>query len=135
MSYNYSVQLKEESDIDFKTVLALIFPDGVVTDNGDGTFTIAVSDGGGGGITQVTSVTLSSGNWNLVSGLYEYDYANTNITADSIVDIIPENADIDTVIAAQILPKTLSSSGSVKLYARIAPSADITVTVNISTKS
>jgi hypothetical protein len=86
-------------------------------------------------VTQITSITLSSGSWSLVSGLYEYDYSNAAITANSIVDVIPDNADIAVVKAAEILPKTVSSSGSVKLYATNAPTGNIGVTMNITVKA
>ncbi|MFZ4059410.1 MAG: hypothetical protein ACOYKE_14805, partial [Ferruginibacter sp.] len=82
-------------------------------------------------VTQVTPLTLDVDNWNLADGLYEYDLANAAIQATSIVDVIPENDDIDIVIAAVILPKTLSSAGSVKLYAKYLPTDDIDVTINI----
>ncbi|HAQ19607.1 MAG TPA: hypothetical protein DCR40_10310 [Prolixibacteraceae bacterium] len=81
---------------------------------------------------EVGSITLSSGSWSLVSGLYEYDLANANITANSIVDVIPDNADISIVKAADILPKTVSSAGSVKLYSTNAPTGNIGVTINIT---
>jgi hypothetical protein len=58
--------------------------------------------------------------------------ANANITAASIVDVIPDNADIATVIAASILPRTDSAAGSVKVYAQNLPAANIGVTINIS---
>ena len=81
---------------------------------------------------QVTPVTLASVNWTLVSGLYEYDYSNANITVNTIVDVIPANASISIVRTADVLPLTVSSAGSVKLYATNAPSGDITVTINIT---
>jgi len=80
---------------------------------------------------QVTPITLSAASWTLVSGLYEYDYANANITSASIVDVIPSNSTIAIVQSAGILPSTISSTGSVKLYATNLPSADIVVTFNI----
>jgi len=80
---------------------------------------------------QVDSLTLSSGSWSLVSGLYEYDLSNANILSTSVVDVIPDNANIAIVKAAEILPKTVSSSGSVKLYATNAPTGNIGVTINI----
>ena len=82
-------------------------------------------------IVQVTGQVLSSGSWVLVSGLYEYDYANINITATSIVDVIPDNTTIDIVVAAEILPKTLATLGTVKFYSKNLPAADIDVTINI----
>ena len=82
-------------------------------------------------IEQISNLTLLSTGWTLVSGLYEYDLANSNITADSSVDIIPDNADHTTVVNADILPRTDSSAGSVKIYATYQPTADIGVTINI----
>ena len=93
------------------------------------------SAAGVGAPTQVTGITLSSGSWTLVAGLYEYDYANANITVNSIVDVIPANADIAIVKAAEVLPLTESSAGSVKLYATNAPTGDIGVTINITEKA
>jgi hypothetical protein len=80
---------------------------------------------------QIGSLTLLSASWAFISGLYEYDLTHASILATSIVDVIPDNADIDTVIAAQFLPKTVSSEGSVKLYAKNAPTGNIGVTINI----
>ena len=84
---------------------------------------------------QVTSLTLLSTGWTLVSGLYEYDLSNANITANSIVEVIPSNADIAVVIAAQILPETDSASGVVTIYSVNEPTADISVTINITEKA
>jgi len=80
---------------------------------------------------EVTSLTLVQANWTLVSGLWEYDLSNVNITATAIVDVIPDNADIAIVKAAEILPRTESSAGSVKIYSTNEPTADIGVTINI----
>ena len=93
------------------------------------------SAAGVGAPTQVTGITLSSGSWTLVAGLYEYDYANANITVNSIVDVIPANADISIVKAAEVLPLTESSAGSVKIYATNAPTGDIGVIINITEKA
>ena len=82
-------------------------------------------------VLQVTPVTLSSGGWSLVSGLYQYVYSNANILATSIVDVIPSNASIAIVKTADILPATLSASGNVTIYATNLPSANIIVTINI----
>ena len=82
-------------------------------------------------VLQVTPVTLTTGGWSLVSGLYEYTYSNANILSTSIVDIIPANASISIVKTAEILPATSSASGSVKIYSTNLPTANITVTVNI----
>lgn len=83
---------------------------------------------------QITGITITAANWSLVSGLYEYNLSNTNITANSIVEVIPANASIAIVKAAEVLPETDSSAGSVKLYATNAPTGDISVTINITEK-
>jgi len=82
---------------------------------------------------QITGLTLLSASWTLLGSLYEYDLANANITAAMVVDVIPENADIAIVKAAEILPKTVSSAGSVKLYATNAPTGNIGVTIILTT--
>jgi hypothetical protein len=81
-------------------------------------------------VTQLTK-TLTTGAWTLVTGLYEQDIADVAITASSVVDIIPDNADIATVKTAEILPRTESSSGTVKVFSTNLPGADIGVTLNI----
>jgi hypothetical protein len=82
-------------------------------------------------IIQVTPVTLLVSGWTLVSGFYEYNYANASILSTSIVDVIPSNSTIAIVQAAAFLPSTLSASGTVKLYTNNLPTADIIVTFNI----
>lgn len=84
------------------------------------------------GVAQINSLTLLSTGWSLVSGLYEYDLANANITASTLVDIIPINADIQIVIDAQVLARTTSSAGSVKIYAINEPTANIGVTITLT---
>lgn len=83
-------------------------------------------------IVQVSSLTLTVAGWSLVGGLYQQDLANANITATAIVNVIPDNAAINTVIAAGFLPRTDSASGSVRVYAQNLPTANIGVTINIS---
>lgn len=80
---------------------------------------------------QVTSQTLLAANWTLVSGLYEYDLANVNITALNFVEVIPDNATIAVTKAAELLPTNVSSVGSVKIYATNLPTGNIVVTINI----
>jgi len=82
-------------------------------------------------LTQVTSVTVLQASWSLVSGLYEYDISDANILSTSIVDVIPANADYATVVAAQLLPENVSSSGQVKIFAVNQPTVDFDVTLNI----
>ena len=82
-------------------------------------------------VLQVTPVTLTSGGWTLVSGYYTYIYSNAAITSSSIVDVIPATSTISIVRAADILPSTLSASGTVTMYATNLPTANIVVTFNI----
>jgi hypothetical protein len=82
-------------------------------------------------VTQVTGKTVATGAWSLVSGVYEASISDAAILSTSIVDIIPNNADASTIRTAGLLPRTDSSSGSVKIYATSAPTATITVTLNI----
>lgn len=80
---------------------------------------------------QVTAQTLLAANWVLSGGIYQYDLANANITALSIVDVIPNNASIATTQAAELLPSTLSSAGSVRIYSTYLATGSIVVTLNI----
>lgn len=82
-------------------------------------------------VLQVTPVTLTIVGWTFASGLYEYTYSNPSILSTSIVDVIPANVSITVVKAADIMPSTLSSTGSVKLYATNLPTTNIIVTINI----
>jgi len=80
---------------------------------------------------QITGVSLATSGWTLVGSFYEYDYANAEITASKIVDVIPDKSTIDIVKAAEVLPETLSGAGTVKFYSKNLPTANILVTINI----
>lgn len=82
-------------------------------------------------IQQITPVTLLTSGWTLVSDLYEYNYSNVNITANTIVDAIPDNSTIEIVKTAEILPQTNSLNGSVKFFSKNLPTSNIIVTLNI----
>jgi hypothetical protein len=45
--------------------------------------------------------------------------------------VIPDNSTIDLVIAAEFLPKTISASGSVDVFAKNEPTDDISVILSI----
>lgn len=75
--------------------------------------------------------TLTTGAWTLVSGLYEQDVSDASITAASVVDVIPDNANAAIVKAAEFMARTDSSAGSVKVYCTNLPSGNIGVTLNI----
>ena len=70
-------------------------------------------------------------NWTLVSGKYEAVISNSGILANSFVDVIPSNDNVDIVRNAQIYPSVLISEGSVKVYSKFLPSGTISVTVNV----
>jgi hypothetical protein len=81
--------------------------------------------------TQITGITILETGWNLVGSFFEYELSNANITSTSIVEAIPDNSAIDIVRDAELLPRTDSSSGSVKFYSVNEPSGDFTITINI----
>ena len=78
-----------------------------------------------------TTDTLTVAGWVLVGSFYEQTLFNANITANSIVNVIPNNADYQTIVNAQLLPSNDSAAGSVKLYANNLPTTNIGVTLII----
>lgn len=82
-------------------------------------------------VTQVTGKTVATGAWSLVSGIYEASISDSAILSTSIVDVIPDNGSASTIVDAKMLPRTDSSTGSVKIYSTDLPAATITVTLNI----
>lgn len=81
--------------------------------------------------TTIENITLLAINWALVAGLYEYDYANVLILANSIIEIVPYNSTIEIVKQAEILPMVTGAVGTVKLYAKYLPANDILISLNI----
>ena len=79
----------------------------------------------------VTPVEVSNTGWNLVGGIYEKIISNSQILTTSVVYIVPENDDLDTVQNAEVYPKTLSGAGTVTIYAKNVPTTSFTVTLNI----
>jgi hypothetical protein len=84
-----------------------------------------------GVFTQKTGITISSTSWNFIGGVYEYEILDGDITEDFIVDVVPNNEDYDTIIQSVMLQKTVSSLGSVKIFAKNQPLSDMTVTISI----
>jgi len=80
---------------------------------------------------QVTGVSVATGAWSLVSGLYQADISNANILATSNVTVIPDNADHAVAVAAELMPANNSSAGSVRIFAKNLPSGTIGFTLNI----
>lgn len=78
---------------------------------------------------EITSLTLSSASWSFNTPYWEYDLSHPLIEADIAVDVIPDDEDIEEVKSAEILPRTVSSSGSVRIRALNEPLTDIGVTL------
>jgi hypothetical protein len=84
-----------------------------------------------GAFRKTANSTLLQANWTLVSGVYEQTLSNTDIQATSYVVVIPDNADVPIVQAAEILPQNESIAGGVKVFSENIPIADIAVTLII----
>lgn len=98
----------------------------VLSTNGSGSLSFITKK-----VTSVSGKTVATGAWSLVSGVYEASISDGAISASSIVDVIPNNADASVIRTAGLLPRTDSSAGAVKIYSTAAPTATITVTLNI----
>ena len=83
-------------------------------------------------VVQVPNLTLLADAWVLVGGIWQYQFDHGKIKADSIVDIIPKNDYAAIVNAAGIYPETISSEGSVYLFAVNKPTGDIGITLTIT---
>lgn len=90
-----------------------------------------IPSGGSGSIIQASG-TLVVANWIIDGSLKKYVLSNANITATSSVEVIPANASYDILIAAEPMPETESTSGTVTMWAKNTPSANIPVTINIT---
>jgi hypothetical protein len=84
-----------------------------------------------GSYLQIPNTTLASGSWSSTGSIYVYSLTNSNIDENTIVDVIPDNSDIDIVIAAEFLPQTISSASIVDIFAKNIPTDDINVTLNL----
>jgi len=124
------VALKAPANLAVNTTYTLPTADGtsgqVLATNGTGTLDWRTKKA-----TQVTGKTVATGAWSLVSGVYEASISDAAILSTSIVNVIPDNASAATIRTAQMLPRTDSSTGSVKIYSTNLPAASITVTLNI----
>lgn len=97
----------------------------------DGTFYGSSGTSGKSGITQITEIILYTTGWSYVSDFYEYNYDNVLISSSSIVYIIPYNYSIDVIKNCEILPRTDSFDGYVKIYSTYVPSDNIVVDMTI----
>lgn len=90
---------------------------------------------GGGGVTQITGLTILASGWVADGSLYKYELSNAAITADHICEIVPDDAAYDILVAAKPLAKTTSVAGTVTMKVHAIPSGDFTVTLNLYTKT
>jgi hypothetical protein len=84
-----------------------------------------------GTFQQITGITVTSQSWGLTGSIYSSSISNVNITANTAVDVIPDNEDYTIVLAAQLLPKNVSSNGEVTIFSVNEPTDDIGVTLNL----
>jgi hypothetical protein len=126
----FGLTLTAPAQLTASTTFTLPSADGtngqVVQTNGSGVMSFVTKKH-----TQVTGKTVATGAWSLVSGVYEASISDAAILSTSIVNVIPDNASASTVRTAQMLPRTDSSAGAVKIYSTNLPAATITVTLNI----
>lgn len=81
-------------------------------------------------VTILQAQNISSSSWSEdvgTSGYYEYVFGNAAIQTNTRVDIIPDVSSFDTILEAGILSTVKSDVGTVTIYAKTVPSADITV--------
>lgn len=88
--------------------------------------------GTGNGVKQVTGLSLVVANWVTDGALKKYVLLNANITATSSVEVIPANTSYDILVAAEPMPETESATGTVTMWVKNVPTADIPVTINIT---
>jgi hypothetical protein len=84
-----------------------------------------------GTFQQITGITITSQSWGLTGSIYSSSISNANINSNTVVDVIPDNADYTIVLAAQLLPQNASSAGEVTVFAVNEPTDDINVTLNL----
>jgi hypothetical protein len=81
---------------------------------------------------QIGTVNVTTSGWSLVDGFYEKSISESNIHEGNFVDIIPHNSAIDIIQDAELCPRTESSEGTVKIFAKNIPAATFAVTLIIT---
>ncbi len=71
------------------------------------------------------NITLLQTSWTLVNQLYEYEYLDSEIELGYVVDFVPYNSDIDSVIDAELLPFNSVESGKTIFFAKNEPLTNI----------
>lgn len=99
-----------------------------------------VQENGGGSVTgsgftaiELKNITILTTDWNVNwwGGGYNVEIHNTNIDANSIVEVIPSVLDAETIQDANISHRIESHNGYVTLFADAQPTDDLIVTINI----
>ena len=93
--------------------------------------TLNIPQYGGGTIIKLTSQTLSSANWILVSGFYTYTFTNVNITVNTRVDFTPDNTAYLEVTTCGMQTQVTVAAGSCIFYSLFPPQTNITGEITI----
>lgn len=87
----------------------------IIQDANDGRFSASKKD----------DITLLQSGWTFSSNLWSYDHFDNDIKLGYVVDFVPYNDDIDTVIDAEILPYNSVVEGKTIFFSRNEPLGDI----------
>ena len=99
---------------------------------GTGVVTINSTGGGGGGtILKLTTQTLTSTSWSLVSGYYTYTFSNVNITVNTRVDFTPDRTAYLEVTTCGMQSEVTVAAGSCTFYSLFPPQTNITGEITI----
>jgi hypothetical protein len=93
--------------------------------------TLNIPQYGGGTIIKLTSQTLSSASWILVSGFYTYTFTNVNITVNTRVDFTPDNTAYLEVTTCGMQTQVTVAAGSCIFYSLFPPQTNITGEITI----
>jgi hypothetical protein len=93
--------------------------------------TLNIPQYGGGTIIKLTSQTLSSASWILVSGFYTYTFTNVNITTNTRVDFTPDNTAYLEVTTCGMQTQVTVAAGSCIFYSLFPPQTNITGEITI----
>ena len=87
--------------------------------------------GGGSSPIKLTSQTLTSASWSLVSGYYTYTFSNVNITVNTRVDFTPSTASYLEVTTCGMQTQVTVAAGSCTFYSLFPPQSNITGEITI----
>ena len=87
--------------------------------------------GGGSSTIRLTSQTLTSASWSLVSGYYTYTFSNVNITVNTRVDFTPDRTSYLEVTTCGMQSEVTVGAGSCTFYSLFPPQTNITGEITI----